>query len=503
MWRTSINLSSKLSLNPNSLSTSSSSSTNYTFSALWTHHSRVICSAASQPSSPPSSPDRLRFGFLSVLGFSSSSTATVDAASSASSLALVRDLSDSVRHYGRCYWELSKARLRMQLSSAGHCGLILSIQIEFLYFTYISANIEGGDSITFGKLLISLISCFHTSMLVVATSGTGFVLGSGNTIDYTGLCCTCAGTMMVAASANSLNQVFEIKNDAKMKRTRQRPLPSGRISMSHSITWASTVGVAGTALLAYKVNALAAGLAASNLALYAFIYTPLKQIHPINTWVGAIVGAIPPLLGWTAASGQISPSAMILPAALYFWQLPHFMALAYLCRNDYAAGGFQMFSLYDASGRRTALVALRNCLYLVPLGFLAYNWGVASGWFCLESMLLTLAMSATAFSFFRDRTTKSARRMFHVSLLYLPVFMSGILFHRQSSDQLISGANSESTIEPEFSSETLAEDHESLDMRNNCRNSTVKPQARCSLVAYASVAPFPFLPAPSYVAPRF
>ncbi|KAK6916210.1 UbiA prenyltransferase family [Dillenia turbinata] len=511
MWRTSISLSSKLSPNPNSLSTSSLSSTNYTFSALWTHYSRVYSAAASQPSSPPSSPDRLRFGLLSALGFSSSSTATVDAASSASSLALVRDLSDSVRHYGRCYWELSKTRL---------------------------------------------------SMLVVATSGTGFVLGSGNAIDYTGLCCTCAGTMMVAASANSLNQVFdhgflviglaplipfvdndgrvwsvdkfdfyscscdyileyfhfdvnlmlgsdpkftafpvfEIKNDAKMKRTRQRPLPSGRISKPHAITWATSVGVAGTALLSYKANALAAGLAASNLALYAFIYTPLKQIHPINTWVGAIVGAIPPLLGWVAACGQISPNAMILPAALYFWQLPHFMALAFLCRSDYAAGGFQMFSLYDASGRRTALVALRNCLYLVPLGFLAYDWGMASGWFCLESTLLTLAMSATAFSFFRDRTTKSARRMFHVSLLYLPVFMSGILFHRQSSE-LISGANSECTIEPEFSSETLAEDHESLDTGHNCRNSTVNPQARRSLVACASAAPFPFLPAPSYAAP--
>ncbi|KAK6916209.1 UbiA prenyltransferase family [Dillenia turbinata] len=467
MWRTSISLSSKLSLNPNSLSTSSLSSTNYTFSALWTHYSRVYSAAASQPSSPPSSPDRLRFGLLSALGFSSSSTATVDAASSASSLALVRDLSDSVRHYGRCYWELSKTRL---------------------------------------------------SMLVVATSGTGFVLGSGNAIDYTGLCCTCAGTMMVAASANSLNQVFEIKNDAKMKRTRQRPLPSGRISKPHAITWATSVGVAGTALLSYKANALAAGLAASNLALYAFIYTPLKQIHPINTWVGAIVGAIPPLLGWVAACGQISPNAMILPAALYFWQLPHFMALAFLCRSDYAAGGFQMFSLYDASGRRTALVALRNCLYLVPLGFLAYDCdkkylfiqtfnlptcycrGMASGWFCLESTLLTLAMSATAFSFFRDRTTKSARRMFHVSLLYLPVFMSGILFHRQSSE-LISGANSECTIEPEFSSETLAEDHESLDTGHNCRNSTVNPQARRSLVACASAAPFPFLPAPSYAAP--
>ncbi|KAE8698081.1 60 kDa chaperonin 1 [Hibiscus syriacus] len=185
-----------------------------------------------------------------------------------------------MRHYGRCYWELSKARL---------------------------------------------------SMLVVATSGTGYVIGSGNAVDVAGLCCTCAGIMLVAASANSLNQVFEINNDAKMKRTRLRPLPSGRITMPHAVTWASSVGLAGTAMLACKANMLAAGLAASNLILYAFVYTPLKQIHPVNTWVGAIIGAIHPLLG------------------------------------------YKMFSLADASGRRTAAVAFRNCLYLVPLPFVAYD----------------------------------------------------------------------------------------------------------------------------------
>ncbi|TQD86059.1 hypothetical protein C1H46_028398 [Malus baccata] len=209
-------------------------------------------------------------------------------------LSLASRASHLARHYGQCYWELSKARL---------------------------------------------------SMLVVATSGTGFILGSGHAIDFAGLCCTCAGTMMVAASANSLNQVFEKQNDAKMNRTKNRPLPSGRITIPHAVTWASAAGLAGTALLASKANMLAAGLGASNLILYAFVYTPLKQIHPVNTWVGAVVGAIPPLLGWAAASGQVSLNAMILPAALYFWQIPHFMALAYLCRNDYAAGGYELLGL--------------------------------------------------------------------------------------------------------------------------------------------------------------
>ncbi|KAJ8754995.1 hypothetical protein K2173_015507 [Erythroxylum novogranatense] len=355
----------------------------------------------------------------------------------------------SAVHYGRCYWELSKARL---------------------------------------------------SMLVVATSGTGFVIGSGNgVVDIAGLCYTCAGTMLVAASANSFNQVFEIKNDAKMKRTRNRPLPSGRLTVPHAVYWASFAGLTGTTILASKANMLAAGLAASNLILYAFVYTPLKQIHPVNTWVGAVVGAVPPLLGWAAASGQVSLNAMLLPAALYFWQIPHFMALAYICRNDYAAGGFKMFSLADASGQRTAAVALRNCLYLVPLGFLAYDWGVASGWFCFESSLLTLAISASAFSFYRERTMRRAKRMFYASLLYLPVFMSGLLLHRKLDGEQLPA---EEQLKKEASSsweESKIQDSRSDNQMSKKGSCTSVKQARPRPpVAYASVAPFPFLPAPSY-----
>ncbi|KAE8658466.1 Protoheme IX farnesyltransferase [Hibiscus syriacus] len=382
MWRNSATLSFSSKL----LASSSSTNFNYfhyasafyifTPNAILDHtlspHQRFYSSSAA-PSPSPSSDSIIKLGFLANKS---------DAFRPLSFKAT--DAIQLTRHYGRCYWELSKARL---------------------------------------------------SMLVVATSGTGYVLGSGKAVDLAGLCCTCAGTMMVAASANSLNQVFEIKNDGKMKRTRLRPLPSGRIALPHAVTWAAFVGIAGTALLACKANMLAASLASSNLVLYAFVYTPLKQIHSVNTWVGAIVGAIPPLLGWAAASGQISLNGLILPAALYFWQIPHFMALAYLCRDDYAAGGYKMFSLTDASGRRTAAVAFRNCLYLVPLGFIAYDWGVASGWFCLESSVITLAISAAAFSFYRDRTTLKARRMFYASLLYLPVFMSGLLFHRLSDEQ--------------------------------------------------------------------
>ncbi|CAN1314609.1 Protoheme IX farnesyltransferase, mitochondrial [Linum perenne] len=345
--------------------------------------------------------DASRLGFLPARSDSIRPLSSLPSSATAEISIFPRGI-ELARHYGSCFWELSKARL---------------------------------------------------SILVVATSGTGYVLGSGNVIDLAGLCWTCAGTMMVAASANSLNQVFEVSNDAKMKRTRLRPLPSGRMTVSQAVAFASTVGLAGTSILACKANMLAAGLGASNLILYAFVYTPLKQIHPVNTWVGAVVGAIPPLLGWAAASGQVSLNAFILPAALYFWQIPHFMALAYMLRNDYAAGGYKMLSLADTSGQRTALVALRNCIYLVPLGFLAYDWGMASGWFCVESSILSLAIGASAYSFYRKPTMEKAKRMFYGSLLYLPIFMAGRSYGK-----------------------------------------TVRPP-----VAYASVAPFPFLPAPSYV----
>ncbi|CAB4267806.1 unnamed protein product [Prunus armeniaca] len=437
MWRNSLRFSPKLVISNNSLhlsSISSSAAKDVARPPLLSHSFSQSYSYSPSPS--PS--DSLKLGFQRPDGFRALSAATaVDLASGASKA------SYWARHYGRCYWELSKARL---------------------------------------------------SMLVVATSGTGFVLGSGHAIDFSGLCWTCAGTMMVAASANSLNQVFERNNDAKMNRTKQRPLPSGRITIPHAVTWASAAGLAGTALLASQANMLAAGLAASNLILYAFVYTPLKQIHPVNTWVGAVVGAIPPLLGWAAAAGEVSLNAMLLPAALYFWQIPHFMALAYLCRNDYAAGGFRMLSLADASGQKTALVALRNCVYLIPLGFLAYDWGMTSGWFCLESTLLTLAITATAFSFYQDRTTYKARKMFHASLLYLPVFMSGIMFHRLSDNQrCLTEENSESSVELSLSSQDR-----NINQNNKLRNSTDRTQVRPP-VSYASIAPFPFLPVPSYV----
>lgn len=275
------------------------------------------------------------------------------------------------------------------------------------------------------------LSKMRLSLLVVATSAAGYAAGSSERIDWAGLGWTSLGTMLASSSANALNQVYEKVNDSLMKRTMNRPLPTGRMSRAHALAFAAIAGVGGVWLLAEKTNLTTAALGAANIALYAGMYTPLKQISIVNTWVGAVVGAVPPLMGWAAATGGLDAGAAILGAGLYFWQMPHFMALAWMCKADYAAGGYRMLSLVDATGRRTAACALRNCLYLLPLGALATWLGVTTPYFAYESAFITGGMVLTAAKFYGSPTVPNARLLFRASLLHLPIFMAAFLLHRQ------------------------------------------------------------------------
>ncbi|CAI7845011.1 unnamed protein product, partial [Closterium sp. NIES-53] len=267
-------------------------------------------------------------------------------------------------------------------------------------------------------------------LLVVATAAAGFVMGSGDHVDWAGLGWTSLGTFLAAASANTWNQVYEVANDALMKRTRGRPLPAGRMTRQHAIAWGLLTGASGLAILATQTNSMTAGLGAANIVLYAGVYTPLKQLHIANTWVGAVVGAIPPLMGWAAASGGLDAGAAVLAGALYLWQMPHFLALAWLCRKDYAAGGYRMLSLADPTGRRTAAAALRNCCYMLPLGLAAVSLGCTTAPFLWENVLLTGAFTAAAVPFYRNPSSASARQLFRASLLFLPALMAAMLLHR-------------------------------------------------------------------------
>lgn len=275
------------------------------------------------------------------------------------------------------------------------------------------------------------LSKFRLGALVVATSAAGYAAGSGEKIDWRGMGWTCVGTMLASSSANALNQVYEKVNDGLMRRTAHRPIPTGRLSRAHGLVFAAVCGVGGVWLLADKTNATTAALGAANIILYAGVYTPLKQLSVINTWVGAVVGAVPPLMGWAAATGGLDLGAGILGAVLYFWQMPHFMALAWMCRADYTAGGYRMLSMIDATGKRTAACALRNCAYLLPIGLLATWLGVTTPYFAYESAFITGGMLLTAAKFYSTPSQANARLLFRASLLHLPIYMGAFLLHRK------------------------------------------------------------------------
>ena len=236
--------------------------------------------------------------------------------------------------------------------------------------------------------------------------------------------------MLCSSAANALNQIYEVSNDAKMTRTAIRPLPAGRMSRAHALVFALITGASGVYVLLDRVNSTTAVLGGANIALYSMVYTPLKQISIVNTWVGAVVGAVPPLIGWAGALGELDVGACLLAAGLYFWQLPHFMALAWMSRKDYAAGGYRMLSLVDPTGKRTAACALRNCMYLFPLGALSTWLGITSPYFAYESAFITAGMLLTAANFYAKPSTGNARILFRASLLHLPLFMGAFLLHR-------------------------------------------------------------------------
>jgi len=267
------------------------------------------------------------------------------------------------------------------------------------------------------------LSKVRLSSLVVATTSAGFLF-AGGPVQWPALAAVTVGTSLAAASANTFNQVIERDYDALMRRTRQRPLPTGRISAGHAAGFGVCTGLASTAWLAAATNPLTAGLGAANIALYAGAYTPLKRRHNLNTWVGAVVGAIPPVMGWTAAGGELlCAEAGLLSATLFLWQFPHFFSLAWLAREDYARGKYCMVPVSDPTGAATASIVLRYSAYAAPLPFAAWGAGLTTAMFPLESLAVNGYLLYLAAQFYRDPGNQNARRVFKCSLWYLPVMM--------------------------------------------------------------------------------
>ena len=268
------------------------------------------------------------------------------------------------------------------------------------------------------------------SMLVVVTAGVGCIMASGSTIDWLLVLWTVVGTMACAASANAINQIIEVRRDALMLRTQGRPLPSGGLSSVHGWIVAVVLAYGGLTLLTLAVNVFAAGLALLTLLLYVLAYTPLKPITTLNTLVGAVVGGLPPLIGWVAVRGQIDVGGWTLAAILFVWQLPHFLSLAWMYREQYEMAGFRMLPSVAGGERAVCEATLLSTLLLIPLSLLVVTMHLAGVMYAVFALLLGLWFAWRAFAFFRHRTRPTARAAFLASLLYLPLLLLAMALDR-------------------------------------------------------------------------
>lgn len=280
------------------------------------------------------------------------------------------------------------------------------------------------------------------SSLVLLTTVVGYVLAARGRGATGVLLWTVIGTALTAFGSNILNQLWEVERDRRMHRTRHRPLPSGRLGRSTAALWGIGSSLIGLIALALGVNLLTAALALTVILLYVLVYTPMKVLTPLSTVVGAVCGAVPPMMGWTAATGRVEGGAWLLFAILFVWQIPHFLALAWLYREDYERGGFKLMPAVDADGSVGARVALVYTASLVPLCAFTTLGGLSGPVFLAGSLALTLGFLALGVPFLAERSRRSARRLFFASILYLPLLlglmvgdMDGRLTHLVSPDR--------------------------------------------------------------------
>jgi protoheme IX farnesyltransferase len=260
--------------------------------------------------------------------------------------------------------------------------------------------------------------------LVLLTTLVGFYLGWHGAMNYALMFNTLAATGLVAAGASALNQLLEREYDAKMRRTQSRPLPSGRLQPTTVMIFGGVSSVAGLIYLALAVNLLTSVLGAVTLVSYLFIYTPLKRMTWLNTAIGAVPGALPPLMGWTAARGELSGEGWALFAILFFWQLPHFFAIAWMYRDEYAQAGFKMLSNVDADGRRTAEQSISNTLALLAVSLFPFVFKMAGTAYLAGAIVLGAAFLWCAIRFSRRLTLATARQLFFASIIYLPLLLA-------------------------------------------------------------------------------
>ncbi|MSR57423.1 MAG: protoheme IX farnesyltransferase [Planctomycetaceae bacterium] len=261
------------------------------------------------------------------------------------------------------------------------------------------------------------------ALLALLTVSAGYALGSADQWYGWPLAHALLGIALVAAGSSALNQYLERESDARMRRTAGRPLPSGRLSPAEVLLFGLTTGLAGMLYLAVCVNLTTSALAAATMVLYAGIYTPLKRYSAFATAVGAVPGALPPVLGWTASGAALDAGAFSLFAILFLWQFPHFLAIGWIYRDEYARAGLRMLPGGGRAPKVVGVLAVGYALVLVPLSLYPAHCGLAGSGYLAVALILSLAYLTAAVRFALDETALTARRLLWSSLIYLPVLL--------------------------------------------------------------------------------
>ncbi len=271
---------------------------------------------------------------------------------------------------------------------------------------------------------------FRLLLLVLISVCMGFIISVNDQSSFLSLLWVLIGVYCLGGGANTLNQWLERDVDILMARTQKRPLPSKRISPNNALLFGLVISVAGFIIIAALVNTLTLILSFLSWAIYLFIYTPLKKKSVANTWIGAVPGALPAVLGCTAASGELAESALILFLILFVWQMPHFFAISWIYRKDYLSGGFKMLSWNDDLGTKTSKQILIHSLLLLPVSLSLYLYGHFGLTYFLIALAASLIFIYFSVLFYLSPSLKGAKKVFHFSIIYLPLLFFVIIFDK-------------------------------------------------------------------------
>ena len=260
---------------------------------------------------------------------------------------------------------------------------------------------------------------FRLSAFVVFSGAFGFLMANTGSVEWIRLIALIIGSFAITGAANIINQVIEKDLDKMMKRTASRPLPTGVISSKEAITFAVVLAIFGTVLMLLYVNVLATALALFSLILYGFVYTPLKQKTPLAVLVGAFPGAFPPLIGWVAMTGEFSVDALVIYGIQFFWQFPHFWAIAWVGNDDYTRAGFKMLPYGKDS--QTATQIMLYTLFLLPLSLLPFQTGMTTVTSAIIAGICTILFLAQSFVLMKKLSDKAALQIMFGSFFYLPI----------------------------------------------------------------------------------